>query len=635
MKIFVDLLYEKFHKRRGTPLESRLQEDSEVSLSLDRKSAKILIGVKTVTRKDTYSSQEVSVSNFESAKGSLSVIMRDKDSALTFLLRSERLGGEEEDLEHSEASRLKSFGDAIKAANREVLSLAKAKKVKMMKDDENFDSSNQLQKHYKGASPSAHVTKDKVDIKFLEQQSSSSGLTPMKKKARDTATPQKFRDACSNKDKSGHELVKLTEEQKQVIKLSLNGENIFVTGGGGTGKSTLLDHLIARLRSKMKGVFVTATTGMSACAIGGVTIHQFAGLSQPIDENDCSYEKMFQVAADIKSKKSTVVQRWKDCKVLLIDEISMLGRKVFETLDVVAREVRGSDSPFGGIQVIFVGDFFQLPPVVRSANHGLGAEGYFCFQSPLWKRLITKTHILQNVFRQKELGFVKVLEDVRQGICGPGVNELLKSCLNREVEDPVHLFAHRSETNRMNEAEISRLPGKARTYRATDSCSKSGGGAYLRMLQNSTPAPESLVLKKDAHIILTRNLDLSKGLVNGARGVVRGFTSSDGGLPVVFFESGETTTLTPVKHRIYLGQVEVASRTQLPCCLGWAITIHKAQGMSIDTASLHLKSVFEFGMTYVALSRARSLSKLRLDCQLDIDRVKAHPKVIEFYREVQ
>lgn len=636
MKICVDVLYERFHVRRGTPLDSRLREDSEVHLSVDEKSAKMLIVVKTLTSKDTYSSRDVSVSDFDEAKGSISVVMRDKHChcALTLLSRKKE---KDIDSEEREISRLEEFRISVIAACRQVISLAQVKDKEEAEGDENFNNSNNKKKHYKDASPSVHAPKERVAD---QQRYARSGLTPMKKKVRDTATPQKLLSR-SGSCTENTEALKLANEQKAAISSALNGENIFVTGGGGTGKSTLLENLISRLRSKVtKGVFVTATTGMSACAIGGVTIHQFGGLSQQIDENDCPVERMQQIADDIKSKKSAVVQRWRDCSVLIIDEVSMLGRKVFETLDVIAREVRDIDKPFGDIQVIFVGDFFQLPPVVRPTGErdrsAAASDGFFCFQSPLWKKLIHRNHVLQHVFRQKEHTFVKALEDIRQGKWTETASDLLDNCIDRELEDPpVHLFTHRVDVDRTNQAEIGCLAGKERKYRAVDkSSSKSGGGAYLRMLQNSTPAPESLILKLDARIILTKNLDVAKGLMNGARGVVSGFTSSSGGLPVVTFDSGETKTLAPVKHKIYLGNVEVASRTQLPCCLGWAMSIHKAQGMSIDSASLHLRHVFEFGMTYVALSRARSLNKLQLDCRLDEARVKAHPKVIEFYKQM-
>ncbi len=617
----VNIVFERFHERKKCLVERREKEEADVQVSVDTKCAKILIKVTTLTTRDTYSFREVSHIQLNEDLESLTVICRDKHCALTML--------RPQSCESSIVSHLQNLSISIKRSCDEMTSLLKAKEDHEKIVSEN--TSNDMRSvTYQKASPSAHITKDRAEA-YYSKHRDSSGLTPLKKKVRDTTTPQKSKDFTDNM--LSQEL-KFTEEQTRVIESALNGENLFVTGGAGTGKSMLLEKMIKELRSQTPdGVFVTATSGMSACAISGTTVHQFAGISSPIDEGECSREAMLRVANDIKLKKH-VVQRWKDCDVLIIDEVSMLGRKVFETLDVVAREVRErSNEVFGGVQVILVGDFYQLPPVVRndqSTGKSKTAGGYFCFDSPLWQKLATKNHLLVTVFRQRQRSFVRVLEEVRQGQWTTEAEMLLRDCVGRKIGNAVHLFTHRNEVNRLNEAELEKLSGKVHTFRATDRV-KSGNKGYLRMLQNSTTAPENLVLKRDAQIILLKTLDVSKGLVNGARGEVRGFSGQ--GFPIITCASGERRTLAPMKFKIFMGNVEVASRAQVPCCLGWALSVHKSQGMSIDVASLHLKNVFEFGQVYVALSRARSLNNLQLDCHLDKQRVRAHPRVAEFYKK--
>jgi ATP-dependent DNA helicase PIF1 len=627
MTMVAEFTYEKFHERKNSRLEYRTSEDSEVSLRFDSKSAKVLLFVKTVCSRCIYSSKDlVIMKDLIDKEGKLTVILRDKHEALSF--KSDSRG------------KLNSLASDLCAYSKAVTqTIAKDDSSGSKKEKEN--KTNEIYKmdivKYKQVSPGVHASKDRVLLR--------SGFTPSKKKARDSATPptQKgfFASSSNNNSRSAVDVenTTLTKDQNAVVTSALNGKNIFCTGGGGTGKSTLLQQLIKELKKKhgTNHVFVTATTGLSACSIGGITVHQFAGLSSPIDEDVTDMATMKKIAQDVKERRSAAVKRWRSCKVLIVDEISMMSRKVFETLHVIACDVCENLSVFGGIQVVFVGDFFQLPPVIRkntstgkpTASLSKDQDDHFCFQSSLWPRLIDMTHVLEKVFRQKDCDFIDALESVRYGHLSRDAKQIFDGRVRVNIGESVQLFTHNRDVDRINGDELSKLDDSEYSFKAVDK----GSDNYLRMLQSSSSAPSCLILKRNAHILLTKNIDVANGLVNGARGVVSDFTPRHG-YPIIRFDNGETKTITPVAHKIFVGAMEVANRTQIPCCLGWGMSIHKAQGMSIDKATLHLSRVFEVGQVYVALSRVRSIDGLSLDAPLREDQVNAHPMAKQFYKNL-
>ncbi|XP_074453630.1 ATP-dependent DNA helicase PIF1 [Larus michahellis] len=411
--------------------------------------------------------------------------------------------------------------------------------------------------------------------------------------------------------------VRLSAEQEAVLGAVRSGKSIFFTGCAGTGKSFLLKKIVGSLPPK--STYATASTGVAACHIGGTTLHAFAG----IGSGKASLEQCIQLA-----ERPGVRQHWLACQHLIIDEISMVDGKFFDRLEAVARAVRKRDEPFGGIQLIICGDFLQLPPVCK-ANE----ETKFCFQSKSWRKCIHINMELTEVRRQTDKTFVSLLSAVRLGRCTEEVTRLLmQTTTNRSERDGIlatRLCTHKDDVEITNERRLQQLPGDVHTFEALDS-----DPMLVKLIDAQCPVGGRIELKLGAQVMLAKNLDVSQGLVNGARGVVAGFESEEKGLPKVRFLCGVTQVIKMEKW-VFKGPSGVhLSRQQLPLKLAWAISIHKSQGMSLDCVEISLSRVFESGQAYVALSRARSLAGLRV---LDFDPkvVRADPSVLQFYRQLR
>uniref|UniRef100_A0A8B9NJC3 ATP-dependent DNA helicase PIF1 n=1 Tax=Accipiter nisus TaxID=211598 RepID=A0A8B9NJC3_9AVES len=384
-----------------------------------------------------------------------------------------------------------------------------------------------------------------------------------------------------------------------------------------TGKSFLLKKIVGSLPPK--STYATASTGVAACHIGGTTLHAFAG----IGSGKAPLEQCIQLA-----ERPGVRQHWLACQHLIIDEISMVDGKFFDKLEAVARAVRKRDEPFGGIQLIICGDFLQLPPVCK-ANE----ETKFCFQAKSWRKCIHINMELTEVRRQTDKTFVSLLSAVRLGRCTEEVTRLLmQTAANRSERDGIlatRLCTHKDDVEITNERCLQQLSGEVHTFEALDS-----DPMLAKLIDAQCPVGGRVELKLGAQVMLAKNLDVSQGLVNGARGVVVGFESEQKGLPKVRFLCGATQVIKMEKW-IFKGPSGVhLSRQQLPLKLAWAISIHKSQGMSLDCVEISLSRVFESGQAYVALSRARSLAGLRV---LDFDPkvVRADPSVLQFYRQLR
>ncbi|NXN65869.1 PIF1 helicase, partial [Himantopus himantopus] len=411
--------------------------------------------------------------------------------------------------------------------------------------------------------------------------------------------------------------VRLSAEQEAVLGAVRSGKSIFFTGCAGTGKSFLLKKIVGSLPPK--STYATASTGVAACHIGGTTLHAFAG----IGSGKAPLEQCIQLA-----ERPGVRQHWLACQHLIIDEISMVDGKFFDRLEAVARAVRKRDEPFGGIQLIICGDFLQLPPVCK-ANE----ETKFCFQAKSWRKCIHINMELTEVRRQTDKTFVSLLSAVRLGRCTEEVTRLLmQTATNRSEHDGIlatRLCTHKDDVEITNERRLQQLSGEVHTFEALDS-----DPMLVKLIDAQCPVGGRVELKLGAQVMLAKNLDVSQGLVNGARGVVVGFESEEKGLPKVKFLCGVTQAIKMEKW-VFKGPSGVhLSRQQLPLKLAWAISIHKSQGMSLDCVEISLSRVFENGQAYVALSRARSLAGLRV---LDFDPkvVRADPSVLQFYRQLR
>lgn len=413
----------------------------------------------------------------------------------------------------------------------------------------------------------------------------------------------------------------LTGEQQAVLVDVLAGRNVYLTGGAGVGKSFTLKELVRRLPPS--STVITASTGIAACGIGGVTVHSWAGLS-------ASGRPLGELIAQSRKKRAS---QWRAAKTLVIDEISMLDGRTFDELEAIARAVRGIEKPFGGLQLVLCGDFFQVHtkyvhvhahvhmvlqlvlcgvlfqvPCVRGEAHRSasaltdtttcphGAHSHcsdpvqlppvatdgaftFAFEAASWASCVERVHQLTHVFRQSDAGFVAALNLIRLGRAGPAVRALLSTCEGRQIgrEDGIvatRLCTHKAECAQRNETALDELGGTALTFTARDA----GDDAALATLRASCPAPAVLKLKPGAQVILTKTLDAESGLVNGARGVVVKMLSTRN--PSVRFFNGIERIVCPEAHTLTQAGQTIACRTQLPLALGWAISVRCRQSES-------------------------------------------------------
>ncbi|SPO25533.1 related to PIF1 - DNA helicase involved in mitochondrial DNA repair and telomere length control [Ustilago trichophora] len=455
--------------------------------------------------------------------------------------------------------------------------------------------------------------------------------------------------------KKGVNKIFLSQEQRRVLQMVVDeSKNVFFTGSAGTGKSVLLREIIKELRRKHakrpESVAVTASTGIAACNIGGVTIHSFAGIG-------LGKETTTQLVNKIRKNRKAAA-RWARTQVLIIDEISMVDPALLDKLEEIARLIRKKqDKPFGGIQLVITGDFFQLPPV------NPGGSVTFAFDAQCWNKVVQHKVNLTQVFRQKDESFVTMLNEMRFGKLSQKTIEAFKKLERVPTYDddivPTELFPRREEVDRANMERLAALQTESQSYRAQDGGSLVGE-ARERVLQNSIALPV-LHVKKGAQVMLIKNLD--ETLVNGSVGKVIDFMDDaeydkqTGALDVLADMSKEdrdkitrmaSTRKWPLvrfhlangQTRDYLARPESwktelpdgevqASRTQVPLILAWAMSIHKSQGQTLPCCKINLNRVFEKGQAYVALSRATSLEGLQV-IGFRADKVMAHPRVISW-----
>ncbi|CAG8497454.1 9443_t:CDS:2 [Ambispora gerdemannii] len=434
--------------------------------------------------------------------------------------------------------------------------------------------------------------------------------------------------------------IELTGEQTHVLNLVINSqESIFYTGSAGTGKSILLQRIIKEVK-RLHGpesIAVTAPTGIAAVNVGGMTIHSFSGVGTGDDKVENLLKKI--------KRRATVQDRWKEIKVLVIDEVSMLDGALFDKLELIARDLRQSQNPFGGIQVIITGDFYQLPPVSK------GGEYKFCFQANSWQRVVKHSLLLTRIFRQKDNELINMLNEMRHG--GNLSNQSMALIKRLQMTPqyppdgilPTELYARNESVNKANQSHLDRIPYKAQVYLAEDFTMQSDS-VQLATLKKSCLAYDHLELKRNAQVMLIKNLN--KDLVNGSRGIVIGFHDAQTNS---HYFNGEEEKLPPgtavypivrftnkieqvIDKAIWtlegVGGIELARRRQVPLVLAWAISIHKSQGQTLDRVKVDLGRVFEKGQAYVALSRATSVNSLQV-LNFRKDLVMAHKKVAEYY----
>jgi ATP-dependent DNA helicase PIF1 len=452
----------------------------------------------------------------------------------------------------------------------------------------------------------------------------------------------------------------LSKEQEFVINKCINGENMFITGNAGVGKSlvikvikniylpskniTNLNTILEKYKNvEYKNIQVCAMTGIASVLLEccAKTIHSWSGIGICNGTNE-------QILTKIKNS-SYYRSNWRDIEVLIIDEVSMMSQYMFELLDFIGKNIRRCNKPFGGIQVILFGDYYQLGPISKDPNDK--PKKNFCFESPLWFDTFPKQNNIEliKIFRQTDEKFKQILNQIREGKIRRSVNEFLIDYVGRdknlEIIQPTKLFPKRSQVDYINSFEMDKLQGEIYDYdishvidlpmtekqlRARKQFTDDQIALELAYLQSNIPCEKNISLKLGAQVMCVVNINVSdtKPICNGSQGIIIGFDGINNN-PIIKFSRG---------FDYIMSDYTWASETipgigvkQMPLMLAWALTIHKSQGATMDAIEVDAGTgIFECGQTYVALSRVKTLEGLYLSA-FDINRIKVNKKVIDFY----
>ena len=386
-------------------------------------------------------------------------------------------------------------------------------------------------------------------------------------------------------------------KQEIAFEILKTGRNVFLTGSAGTGKTYILNKYVRYLRERGISPSIVAPTGIAASHIGGNTIHSFFGIG--IKDSLNEYE------IDLMAQKEYLYNRFKNLKVLVVDEISMVSPSLFELMDKILRAFKIPDLPFGGVQVVLSGDFFQLPPINRQI-----VDIKFACQTALWQEANLKVCYLEDKFRQKDDALARILDDIRENNISEESRKILKSCYYKELvgsDKFSRLYTHNRDVDEINNQELNNLDEELRIFH---SINKGAKKEVDRIFKTSFANPE-LRLKKGAIVLFVKN-NQEKGYINGTLGKIIAFDKVFKS-PVVETFSGAVIIAEPMQWEVENKKGEiVATVKQVPLKLAWAITVHKSQGMTLDAAEIDLSNTFEVGQGYVALSRIKSIEGLRL-----------------------
>lgn len=397
--------------------------------------------------------------------------------------------------------------------------------------------------------------------------------------------------------------------QAEALNILKTGKNVFLTGEPGSGKTYTVNEYVRYLRAHDIHPAITASTGIAATHIGGMTIHSWSGIGIH------DYLNLQDIRRIARTKH--VETRIKNTQVLIIDEVSMLSPKTLNLVEAVCRESRQNPAPFGGLQIILVGDFFQLPPVTRKKTEEEfeqivlidEPESRFAYDAVAWAKSEPVACYLTEQHRQDDAEFLSVLSAIRTNTFGMkhvAHIESRRSTYEEVPEEAPKLFSHNLDVDLVNNDMITKLPGAPHDF----TMKAWGPQPLINTLKKGCLSPEVLSLKIGASVMFTKN-NHKAGFVNGTLGIVERFRDDDG-LPVIKTRSGTNITAETMDWAIQENGESKAAITQLPLRLAWAITVHKSQGMSLDEAVMDLSEVFEYGQGYVALSRVRRLSGVHI-----------------------
>jgi len=399
--------------------------------------------------------------------------------------------------------------------------------------------------------------------------------------------------------------------QALALEVLKTGANVFLTGEPGAGKTYVINQYIAWLEVCGLKVAVTASTGIAATHIGGMTVHAWAGIG--------ARDTLTQYDLDQIVSTEKIARRVKQTNVLVLDEISMLDGKLLDMLHIICRTIRQSAEPFGGLQVIFVGDFFQLPPVARA-----GDMFRYAFESRAWDEARPLVCYLTEQHRQEDELLLSLLSSIRANDVEEEHFTLLSEQTDIAYEgvEPTRLYTHNADVDTVNDEKLKSLPGRARRFTMTGK----GNKTLQASLAKNCLSPGVLELKEEAMVMCTKN-NFEAGYVNGTIGRVVEFDPVEG-VPIIETVAGKRIKVEPTSWSVSEDKKILAEVTQVPLRLAWAITVHKSQGMSLDAVEVDLSKAFVFGQGYVALSRVRTLAGLRV-LGMSPTALRVDPKVVQ------
>jgi ATP-dependent DNA helicase PIF1 len=441
--------------------------------------------------------------------------------------------------------------------------------------------------------------------------------------------------------------MELSREQQIAFDKYVQGHNIFITGPGGAGKSALIKMIHQHSYSRFKDIHVTALTGCAAVLLNckAKTLHSWAGIG-------LGNGTIEQLVNKIKKNKFAKAL-WRGTDILVVDEVSMLSLKLFNTLNEIGKAVRGNFKPFGGIQMIFSGDFFQLPPV---GDKDEPDTQRFCFESDDWNSVFHRDCQIQlvKIFRQTDEIYSTILNQIREGKIKRKANDLLLQYVGRPfaenlVAEPTKLYPTKNKVEQINVMRMSALQGESKEFKIkylkdlemtkTDRTKRlefteKDIQVELDFLAGNLMCEKEMKLKIGSQVMCIVNIKSEQGDVlvcNGSQGIIKEFCALTG-LPKVKYNNGIEMLMG--RHIWESEKIPGIGVSQVPLILAWALTIHKSQGATMDAAEIDVGSgIFECGQTYVALSRVKSLDGLYLT-SFDAKRIRINKKVKEFYESL-